>query len=126
MPLECNDQNPCTVDVCNDQGVCEYLPLSEGECTDNNACTEADKCKTGLCIGVPKNCDDSNPCTDGDGCVSGDCVPGQPLVCNDENPCTADTCDSTAGGCVFAPQTGTPCALSGTLCSKVSAWKDSA
>src|SRR5207253_6869352 len=73
-------------------------------CTDGNACTTADTCGGGVCVGGPApNCNDANVCTDDScdpatGCVN---TPNT-APCTDGNACTtADTC---AGGvCVGGP-----------------------
>ena len=93
-----------------------------------DACTTADTCAAGLCVGgPPPNCDDANICTDdscdpatgcvnanntascddgdacttADTCAAGACVGGAPPDCDDSDVCTADSCDS-ATGCVNA------------------------
>ena len=49
MPIQCDDDNPCTIDTCNQElnGTCSYVPL---ECDDENPCT-TDSCnvETGQC-----------------------------------------------------------------------------
>ncbi len=61
----CNDNNPCTDDVCTN-GVCSY-PNNTSGCDDADACTDNDACANGVCEGAPVNCDDNNTCTT-DGC----------------------------------------------------------
>ena len=137
---DCTDNNACTDDVCQADGqACLYTSLSGGTCSDANACTTADTCVTGLCVGgAPRNCDDGNvctsdgcapatgcmhapaagACTDGNLCTSGDvcqaglCV-GAPLDCGDANPCTDDVC--TAGTC-GNPFNSAPCS-DGSACT---------
>jgi hypothetical protein len=61
-PVNCDDQNPCTLDRCNPvTGACEHAPVS---CDDGDPCT-ADSCDpaSGQCVHVPVNCDDQDPCT---------------------------------------------------------------
>ncbi|MBM4372063.1 MAG: hypothetical protein FJ098_10445, partial [Deltaproteobacteria bacterium] len=74
--IDCDDQNPCTTDLCTLQGGCQHL---------NNTAP----------------CDDGNPCTTGDKCSAGACVAGTgALACSDGKPCTQDVC--TPGvGCQF-------------------------
>ncbi len=64
-----DDGNPCTDEIC-DWGVCQHMP-NAAPCNDWNACTQADQCTGGGCLGQPlplDACDDGLPCTD-DACV---------------------------------------------------------
>lgn len=115
----CDDDNPCTDDVCDGVEGCEFW-ANIANCTDGNACTVGDVCVSKLCVAGPiANCDDKNPCTDdacdptkgclhqnntalcddtvgctaGDQCKDGLCLPGDPTPCDDGNPCTDDVCD---------------------------------
>jgi len=85
---DCDDGNPCTVEVCNVTagGVCEITLLPDGSpCADSNVCNGEEVCTGGLCTA------------------------GLPLVCVDGNECTADACDFMLG-CQFSPlPDGTPC-----------------
>jgi hypothetical protein len=59
----CNDQNPCTTDLCQ-EGACKNQPVTTvTSCNDNLFCTEVDTCLAGTCVGSVRSCDDSNPCT---------------------------------------------------------------
>ena len=92
---QCNDDNDCTVDTCAGEAGCAYESLSEGECVDGDACTIADHCEGGVCMGLPIACDDGNPCTD-DLCDGMGGCKGEfnHADCDDEDPCTvADSCD---------------------------------
>ena len=131
--LDCNDANPCTDDVCGEEGLCVHA-ANDAECDDGNFCTVGDHCADGVCgIDGPLDCDDDNlcttdscdpavgcghvdnelPCSDGDACtageacVGGECLGGGPINCDDGNPCTDDSCDPAAG-CVFNANT-IPC-----------------
>ena len=122
--LPCNDFNVCTTDQCNPAAGCEFLPVNDGLCTDNNLCTTGDACLNGACVATfTLNCDDSNscttdaclpdtgcvytpvdgPCSDGNICTLGDscadsiCAPGVPISCDDGNVCTDDSCDPAVG-----------------------------
>ena len=126
--LDCDDANICTSDTCDPATGCVHAFNAE-PCNDSNACTGADLCFGGLCIGTELViCDDDNSCTDdscaplagclhanneatcedgdlcttGDWCADGECVAGDPLVCDDDNLCTDDSCDPDAG-CLFQP-----------------------
>ncbi len=135
-PITCNDQNPCTDDVCDPAVGCVFT-ANVSACEDGNACTSPDICADKACsAGAAKSCDDGNPCTadtcdpktgeclhgaqagtcdDGqicttnDACVAGVCT-GEPLSCDDLNPCTDDTCDAKKG-CVHTATvlTNVPC-----------------
>src|SRR5262249_61140473 len=90
-------------------------------CDDGNACTTADTCSAGTCVGGPApvcddgnvctddacdpaigcqhtdntaSCDDGDACTQADSCQSGTCVGANPAVCTAADQChTAGTCD---------------------------------
>lgn len=99
-------------------------------CDDGDNCTQNDKVKNGLCVGVLINCSDGNQCTL-DGCESdGGCKHATAwLKCDDGNACThGDHCsDGTCSGeptkcgkCGAGPcnpATGcTPTEADGTVC----------
>jgi hypothetical protein len=100
LPLDCFDGNPCTADVCTEEG-CRYVFLTDA-CDDDDNCTEGDQCLEGECVAGPAlNCDDGNDCTSDTcnpalGCVhtliDNPCCKGGASVCDDKNPCTVDTC----------------------------------
>lgn len=85
VPVDCNDGNPCTNDVCLAGVGCKH--------THNTS-----------------PCTDTNPCTLGDVCAAGICKPGPVANCDDGNPCTIDSCGATMG-CV---STFDPTACPGT------------
>jgi hypothetical protein len=95
----CSDGSGCTTgDVCQgDQ--CTGVPVV---CDDNNPCTD-DMCDSamGACVFTPNtaSCDDQDACTTSDTCSAGACVGGPALECA---PCT--TCDPS-GGCMAGPKT---------------------
>ncbi len=71
----CNDQDPCTDDICDPKKGCQHK---------NNSWI----------------CDDGNACTQGDGCKDGKCQPGKIYaMCGDGNACTNDACDPKTGKC---------------------------
>ncbi|MSP92164.1 MAG: hypothetical protein EXR79_10240 [Myxococcales bacterium] len=131
---DCNDNKPCTDDVCDVKGGCTYSNNSKA-CDDGDPCSGPDVCGSGACNGgPPKNCDDGNACTDdkcqagkgcaptpnstacndkdacteSDKCQGGACAAGTPKPCDDNKPCTNDNCDA-AKGCVYAPASGGAC-----------------
>lgn len=92
-PVACNDNNPCTADVCSPLGGCTPVPLADGT-----------------------SCDDGNACNGIEICAAGACQPGLPVACNDGNPCTSDGCQPSTGACLFsALPNATPCP-DGDLC----------
>ena len=125
--LACDDQNPCTQDLCSETAECLSVPI-EGSCDDGDPCLGDDSCLEGTCVPGPTilSCDDGNVCTDDacakdigcaatpnladcddgsvctldEGCAGGVCAPGiDNLPCDDGNSCTDDGCDAV-GGCV--------------------------
>ncbi len=122
---DCNDNNPCTDDLCDKVKGCNPN-FNAKACDDANACTKDDICKFGDCEGSSISCNDGNPCTDdacdakkgciyssnsaicddSSACTTGDAcknsVCGGALVnCDDGNICSDDTCDKKLG-CVNA------------------------
>ncbi len=135
-PDTCDDENLCTDDACVPGVGCTNVPNTV-PCDDGDACTLADVCANGDCVGsTPPNCEDSNPCTDDscdvdagcihaynsnpcndqnactqvDACVDGGCIGSDPPVCDDGDVCTTDVCDP-AQGCTTEPIT--PCCGNG-------------
>lgn len=101
----CDDDNPCTTDVCSPTEGCintnNTLP-----CSDGDACTIGDVCSAGVCAAGPElECDDGHDCTV-DSCVEGTCE-NQP----DDNQCPGNECatgacdpaapGALANGCVY-------------------------
>src|SRR5207237_499794 len=141
-PLNCDDRNGCTDDSCNPATGCVHTNNS-APCEDNDACTTADTCAGGQCVGGPAlNCDDANgctadscnptrgcvhtnntaPCIDGNACTTADtcaggrCVGGPAPLCDDGNPCTADSCDRVLGCRNLNLADGTACS-DGNACN---------
>ena len=53
-PINCDDNNPCTIDACiKATGECQHA-ASAGPCDDNNPCTVDDACEGKLCTGAAK------------------------------------------------------------------------
>lgn len=121
----CNDDNPCTDDVCGKDGACQH-PAQDGPCDDGNPCTGTGACKAGACAPGPAKvcddanpctadacgpagactvtakdgpCDDANPCSAGDACAGGKCAPGAKSPCDDGDACTTDACAAPTGAC---------------------------
>jgi hypothetical protein len=130
----CNDQNPCTVDLCVPGAGCQHAEAGQGAtCEDGDLCTTSDGCAGRVCkAGKPVACLDNNPCTDDacsktagcvftnnvlpcndgdkcttvDACTGGNCKGTAPNVCIDGDPCTGDYCDKDKG-CIHPAQAGT-------------------
>lgn len=87
----CNDNNPCTADVCS-AGTCQNTALSNGTaCADDgNVCTN-DTCNAGQCT-HPNNTasctDDGSSCTS-DICSGGACTHPSNGSCPSTTPCSA-------------------------------------
>jgi hypothetical protein len=111
-PPNCEDTNPCTLDLVDNTSAnrCLHVPQA-GPCDDGSACTTGDRCAAGVCQGDAISCDDGVDCTvDACDAVAG-CAP-LPLdqACEDGDACTQDVCSVAARGCVRTPaQTGTLC-----------------
>jgi hypothetical protein len=132
----CDDQNPCTTDLCDPNKGCSHTLNTAAGCSDGNACTGQDVCLEGVCIsGVLLNCNDANVCTsdacdptvgcvhkaisgpcddanacDGpDACSGGACKPAKTFSCDDGQSCTTDACDSASGCAHYPVSSGQPC-----------------
>ena len=117
----CDDGNPCTTGDGCVQGQCigNLLDCSGVE----NACNTS-SCATGSCQAVPKvggKCDDGDACTTADACQNGACI-GDAMDCSSlTDACNAGTC--SAGACVKKPAAnGTGCddgsqCTTGDVCS---------
>ena len=141
--LSCNDNNPCTLNLCDSDYGCSFPPANI-PCDDGNLCTALDFCEDGVCIpGPAPACDDLNPCTkdtciaavgcyheplngiecdDGDACTLGDvchnnvCQSGSgTMECDDWNDCTEDVCDPLHG-CVYPLNDNPCCVLNQNIC----------
>ena len=99
-PGLCDDEDQCTNDFCAGADGCVHESLTTTACDDSAACTAADHCDEGVCVGTAVDCDDENECTDDQCAEDGQCA-HEPLTgeaCDDESVCTEDdVCD--AGEC---------------------------
>ena len=99
----CDDENDCTEDKCMAGEGCVNEVQNAGTCDDGNACTLADHCEAGTCLGNPVECADNNPCTDDICTETGGCdFPPNQEPCDDNDACTvADQC--AEGTCTGVP-----------------------
>ena len=56
LPVVCDDDNPCTDDMCDGLGGCK-AEFNTDACDDLEPCTVADACSQGKCVGYPVDCD---------------------------------------------------------------------
>lgn len=110
----CNDNNPCTTDLCDPEtSGCTY-ENNNAACDDGNACTQADVCSEGTCNGDVVVCDDANPCTldqcnPSQGCVTisqNDIACDDGLECSTGDTCLAGVCTGDTAMCVCSPTFG--------------------
>ncbi len=111
---DCDDQNPCTVDTCDQTNHCQHADQSGPVIGCGATCPGTGP--TGMCsAGHPAvcqltlpACDDSNACTDDyndpdTGCCHNDPVPGECCTadgqCKDDRACTTDTCNTQTNRC---------------------------
>lgn len=99
-PGDCQDDNPCTVDLCPVAGqICNHSSIASC-CNLDSECSDGDSCTLDTCSGFGGTCAFS---------PLPDCCHG-PADCNDSDPCTEDICASDGGTCSHKP-----------LCCKASA-----
>jgi hypothetical protein len=125
LDLACDDENPCTEDICNsDSHQCQHLsaPLEGISCNgDDDGCT-IETCQNGTCV-IAANVE----CPEAEECQQVACVSSGPLAftclvsdltdgeaCDDGLFCTADdSCDESAkcvgGGPIDCSQEAGPC-----------------
>lgn len=108
--INCNDDNPCTVDGCDPDTGCTHAPgNANGTCNDGNPCTTDDACSDGECVGEPVECVAIDECHDVGTCDSetGTCDdPRKPngSECGTTGTCQGGKCD---GDGVVDPTGGT-------------------
>ncbi|MCW5891700.1 MAG: hypothetical protein KIT14_14285 [bacterium] len=121
-PLDCDDGNPCTDDMCDPVLGCQHVN-NTASCNDGNLCTLSDVCSNGVCGGVPLPCGDGNACNGIETCnpTTGQCQAGTPPNCDDGDVCTNDAC-SVAVGCVYTYNTN-PCD-DGNACTGTPSMRD--
>lgn len=111
-PPPCEPRDPCESATFDPVlGECVKSAHPDGEsCSDGSACTEEDRCSSGLCVGRAVTCADSVDCTVDTCDPTRGCV-FEPVHerCEDDNPCTTDTCAPESGCSRAVVDDGTPC-----------------
>ncbi len=129
LPIVCDDDNPCTDDLCDGLGGCK-AEFNAATCDDGDPCTVADTCAAGECVGYAVDCkcesdgdcaqfDDGNLCNGTLICDTGSlpyqCVvdPDTVVVCpiaDDQSICEQTVCNPESGVCEVVPaHTGYAC-----------------
>ena len=123
LPIVCDDDNPCTEDVCDGLGGCT-VTFNQADCDDQDPCTVNDICKQGECVGYAVDCGcqvdaDCAALDDGDACngilfcdtdilpyqckVAVDTVVVCPALEGQESICAQSVCLPGTGECDVAP-----------------------
>lgn len=140
----CEDNDPCTENICDESGSCSY-PFADLPCDDGDPCTGGDRCSEGHCAGMQLDLaalkeakclcatdteclrfEDQNVCNGKLVCMEAGGLkvcgvdPATVPDCDDHNLCTKDTCTGT-GGCLHealdvACSDNNPCTV-GDWCS---------
>ena len=146
-PVSCDDGDPCTVDRCDPTSGCVHerdpscpsadpcnpvrcgkhgcvkVPVTGPSCDDGDACTTADRCVAGRCVGTPIRCSDGIACTD-DRCVDGACQHVAVDARCDSGECVVGTCRPGAAGAdrdgclTVSVGEGEPCTDDGIACTE--------
>lgn len=111
VTLDCYDGVNCTIDTCDPDRGCVFLPSDE-LCDDHDPCT-IDSCRSSSgtelgCNHDPSTggpCDDHYFCTLIDTCGDNGCQ-GQGSPCNDGIDCTEDLCYEDSQSCASMPMSG--------------------
>ena len=131
IPLNCDDGNACTSDLCDPLAGCTSVPLSDVPCSDGNSCTDNDMCIDGICTGEntcdcigDEDCaafDDEDLCNGSLVCLESLCQLDETsvVVCEpSDSPCKAVSCNPLDGLCeTKALANGPPCD-DGDMCTQ--------
>ena len=122
--VNCDDNNPCTVDTCDGIGLqgCKHSAVGDGVACSVPSCSDGGYqgvavCAAGKCGEKPValSCDDKNLCTTDVCNVQQGCLhPVNALSCDDKNACTsADQCAAgVCGGKATVCPDGNTCKIS--------------
>ena len=98
-PIACDDDNPCTDDLCDGLGGCQHS-FNQADCDDGDPCTVADECGVGECAGFAVACD----CQEDSDCA----LLEDGNACNGSLMCATDNfpyhCEVVVGSVVECPQ----------------------
>lgn len=96
---DCDDGDKCTADLCVPATGCQHNAkacFGDIDVCLIPVCLQA----TGECGMGPApagfGCEDGDACTEAEACAAGECV-GDAVDCDDKDECTADSCDSAEG-----------------------------
>ncbi|MGB0592500.1 MAG: SUMF1/EgtB/PvdO family nonheme iron enzyme, partial [Myxococcota bacterium] len=112
--VDCEDENPCTEDMCSGEAGCTHTVTGGAPCDDGDVTTSGDTCTSaGTCIGEPIVCPDDNPCIleatpNGTECEV--TYKPQGAFCDDGDIGTKDDLCDGADGCKGTPYTCEPSA----------------
>jgi hypothetical protein len=120
--VECDDDDPCTIDEPDTEGLCHFTPkcIARGMCEEASCDADTGECQFGA-INEGDACDDQQACTTGDLCENGSCsgvsndlvksaadmrtIPDGAADCGGGQPVTLDF-DLPEGGVVTAIEVG--------------------
>lgn len=101
VPEDCDDNKPCTIDLCEFGSICTHEPI-EGCCVNDTECKTADPCTKAVCMEyhvcgeepILGCCTNEDNCNDGKICTTDTCLPGHsclnsqiPNCCEDDSRC---------------------------------------
>ena len=131
-PVDCNDDNECTLETCEaETGAC-LTTLADGPCDDGDDCTANTQCAEGDCTGGEIVCEcittedcagleDGNACNGTLTCVGNECVvdPKTIVTCDPGlgTTCLDNECNTLSGACeLIAAPAGKNC-NDGNVCT---------
>ncbi|MBP48156.1 MAG: hypothetical protein CMH53_09495 [Myxococcales bacterium] len=130
---QCDDNDPCTDDICGGILGCEHPSVANGQpCDDGDLCTNSDVCIQGGCQGTPGGCDcksnadcasldDGNLCNGVMACLGNQCTvdPDTIVVCPaSDKACVVIACDPQKGLCSESAATVGESCDDGDACTK--------
>jgi MYXO-CTERM domain-containing protein len=99
-PVDCDDANPCTTDTCDAVTGCKHVADNAAVCSDGDLCTNADHCKSGVCLGTDVVCAPLDECHEAGTCNANSGVCDDPRAMDDK-PCKGGHCQT--GKCIPDP-----------------------
>ncbi|MBM4354623.1 MAG: hypothetical protein FJ109_12690, partial [Deltaproteobacteria bacterium] len=127
---DCDDGNPCTIDLHDSKAGCKHEVQVGTPCKDDIAFSEGETCgEGGFCLtsGPAPKCatdadcliyDDADKCNGVLSCQDGQCTKGPKVTCKQSSkPCTQSICMPATGKCLDSPvPDDQPCG-DGSFCS---------